>query len=324
MATSPTRTNYYHNLVGVVALGLLMVGLGLGITSQFYKTVLIFCCINGVAAIGLCLLLGYGGQISLAQSSFFGLGAYTVANLAQRFHLDPVLTLLAATLVPAIAGWLIARPLLRLSSHYLAMATLALCAILYICFSQLQTITGGLDPGVVSLPRFAPFGVDLGETVSMYWVSTAFVLTALIIAINIVHSRVGRALTAIRSGEIAAASLGIDIVRYKIAIFAIAAGMAGFAGGQYAFFVRSFNATAFDVSFSIELLMMVVVGSVTTPWGALLGAAAITILPSLLENFDQYKLLGFGLAMMAIMVFMPDGLAQGLFDLARSPWRCVK
>ncbi len=318
MTASPVRQAYRRNLLGLGVLAVAMLALGVAVTGSFYKTMLIFGMMHAVAAIGLCLLFGYGGQISLCQGAMFGLGAYTAANLVQKLGADPLLGLLGAIVVPAAIGWAVARPLLRLSSHYLAMATLALGLILSIFFAQMQWLTGGADPGIMNLRPFAPLGVSLGTTNAMYWVCGMALLLAMGVAINLVHSRIGRALRGIRSAELPASTLGIDTVTYKVAVFSLAAGMAGLGGGLYAFFTRAFNSTGFDVGFSIDLLIMVLVGSVTSPWGALAGAFVIDILPAFLENLDQYRLFAYGVLMTATMVFMPDGLASGAVAAIRS------
>jgi branched-chain amino acid transport system permease protein len=315
---SPLARSYRANLVGLAALGAIIVLAGLSVSGSYHKTMLIFAMINGLAAIGLCLLFGYGGQISLCQGGFFGLGAYTAADLVQKFGVDPLLALLAAPLVPAAFGWLVAKPLLRLSSHYLAMATLALGLILSIFYTQLVFLTGGADPGISNLAPFAPLGLKLGTTNAMFWVCGVALLLAMTVAINLIHSRVGRALRAIRSAEIPASCLGIDIVRYKVAVFSLAAGMAGLAGGLFAFFTRAFNASGFEVGLSIDLLIMVLVGSIRSPWGAIVGAVVITILPAFLEDFDRYRLFSYGVLMTSIMIFMPDGLVSAAVDGVRS------
>jgi branched-chain amino acid transport system permease protein len=220
--------------------------------------------------------------------------------------------------VPAAFGWVVARPLLRLSSHYLAMATLALGLILSIFYSQLVFLTGGADPGISDLAAFAPLGIPFGTTNAMFWVCGVALVLVMAVAINLTHSRVGRALRAIRSAEIPASSLGIDTVRYKVAIFSLSAGMAGLAGGLYAFFTRAFSASGFEVGLSIDLLIMVLVGSVRSPWGAVAGAFVITILPAFLEDFDRYRLFSYGVMMTAIMIFMPDGLVSAGVDGVRA------
>ena len=318
MTGSPLRAAYRRNLLGLVGLAAGLALLGLLVAGSFYKTMLIFSMMHAVAAIGLCLLFGYGGQISLCQGAMFGLGAYTAANFVQKLGVDPLLGLLGAIVVPAAIGWVVARPLLRLSSHYLAMATLALGLILSIFFAQLQWLTGGADPGIMNLPPFAPLGLRLGSTNAMFWVCAVCLLLTMAAAVNLVHSRIGRALRGIRSAEIPAASLGIDTVAYKVRVFSLACGLAGLGGALFAFFTRAFNSSSFDVGFSIDLLIMVLVGSVTSPWGALAGAVVIDILPAFLENLEHYRLFAYGVLMTAIMVFMPDGLAAAAVGGLRS------
>jgi branched-chain amino acid transport system permease protein len=321
MTPSPLALSYRNNVIGLLVLAGLIVIAGVLVAGSYEKTMLIFAMINGVAAIGLCLLFGYGGQISLCQGGLLGLGAYTAAGLVQKLSVDPLLALAASAIVPAAFGWVVARPLLRLSSHYLAMATLALGLILSIFYSQLIFLTGGSDPGISDMAPFAPLGIAFGTTNAMFWVCGVALVLTMAVAINLTHSRIGRALRAIRSAEIPASSLGIDTVRYKVAIFSLAAGMAGLAGGLYAFFTRAFNASGFEVGLSIDLLIMVLVGSIRSPWGAVVGAFVITILPAFLEDFDRYRLFSYGVLMTSIMIFMPDGLVSAGVDGVRAVLR---
>jgi branched-chain amino acid transport system permease protein len=305
----------------MLILGLILMSLGFTIDGTFYLTVLIFSAIHAIAAIGLCLLLGYAGQVSLGQAAFFGIGAYTTANIVQKLGLDPAIGIAASAFLSWLIGLLIARPLLRLEANYLAMATLAFGMVAYILFTQARYLTGGLDPGIVELPRFAPFGILLTTTKAMYWVCAAALLLTVLLSLNLINSRVGRALRALHSGEVAAAGLGVNVVHYKTMVFAFAAGMTGVAGALYAHFIRSFNAAAFGFGLSIELLMMVIVGSLSTIWGAVFGAAALTILPNLLEGFDEIKTFAYGAVMTIIILFMPNGLAEGIFTGALRGWR---
>lgn len=315
---SPLARSYRNNMLGLLVLAAIIALAGLLVTGSYPKTLLVFTMINAVAAIGLSLLFGYGGQISLCQGGLFGLGAYAAAGLVQKLSLDPLVALTGATLLPALFGWLIARPLLRLSTHYLAMATLATGLILSIFFTQLAFLTGGSDPGIYDLAAFQPLGIELGTTNAMFWVCGVALLLSMLVAVNLTHSRIGRALRAIRSAEVPASSLGIDTVRYKVAVFSLASGMAGLAGGLYAFFTRAFNASGFEVGLSIDLLIMVLVGSVRSPWGAVVGAFIITVLPAFLEGFDRYRLFTYGVLMTTIMIFMPDGLVSAGIDAVRA------
>jgi branched-chain amino acid transport system permease protein len=220
----------------------------------------------------------------------------------------------------SLSAWAIGRPLLRLSGVYLTMASLAFGLIAYLAFSQMRRITGGLDPGFMLTHEFSIGSFRLGNTHSMYWVCSCFTIATLFFALNLVHSKFGRALRALKSSTPASEGVGIPTASYKSTVFAIAAGMTGLSGALYAFFMRSFNATAFNFGLSIELLVVVMIGSLRSVWGALFGAAFVTLLPTLLENLEDFKLFVYGAIIVAIMMFMPDGLFDGLLRLmVRSP-----
>lgn len=282
--------------------------------NDFYKSVLVFGMINAIGAVGLCLMLGFSGQISLGQAAFYGLGAYTTTYLANKFGLEPVLAIAAGSLLSMAVGWGISRPLSRLHDHYLAMATLALGIIMYIVFANARPLTGGLDPGT-SIAKFALFGIDLSGMSQLFWVVWVALLLAAFAAGNIASNQIGRSLLAVKMSAAAAASVGIDVVRAKAFVFAVGALLTGLSGGIYAYFARSFNATSFGIGYSIELLMMVVLGSLTRVSGAIVGAFIITVLPVLFEHFEDYKTLVFGITMVVIMKFMPSGLVDGVFAL---------
>ena len=283
--------------------------------NSFYKSVLVFSMINAIAAVGLCLMLGFAGEISIGQAAFYGLGAYVTAYLANQFHVEPVLAICIGAAASMAVGWAISRPLSRLHEHYLAMATLAFGIIMYIVFANARPFTGGLDPGT-SVPKFALLGFDLSSMDRYFWVVWVALGLAALAAGNVAATQIGRALLAVKMSAPAAASVGIDVVRAKAFVFAIGALLTGLSGGLYAYFARSFNATTFGIGYSIELLMMVVLGSLTRVSGAIVGAFIITILPVLFEHFDDYKTLVFGITMVLIMKFMPSGLVEGVFGLA--------
>jgi branched-chain amino acid transport system permease protein len=308
------QRDYRMNLIGLALTAVVLAGLGLGITNSFFLTTLIFMLISAISAIGLTLLFGFTGLASLGQAAFFGVGAYTASLLVERMHWPPLVAVALAIVVAAMAGWLIGRPLLRLSGNYLTMASLAFGVVMYIVFSQASSITGGLDPGFMLNSEFSIGAWKFGDTRAMYWVCSVFTLLALYAAINLVHSRFGRGLRALKTSEPASEGVGIPTVAYKTAVFAIAAGMAGLSGALYAFFMRSFNATAFGFPLSIELLIIVIIGSLRSVWGALFGALVVTLLPAALEHFNDYKLFIYGVIMVIIMLFLPDGLFHGVLE----------
>lgn len=307
-------SRYRFNLVGLAMLSIATV-LAAAYLRPFPATLLVYAYINAIAAVGLCLLFGFAGQISIGQAAFFGMGAYITANLTMKFGVAPILALAGAVIATGVFGWAISRPILRLSANYLAMGTLALGSIAYTAFAAFQSLTGGLDPGIVGVPPFSVRGVAFKSPSDMLMVTGIALVIVLLIALSLVHSRIGRALRALRTSEVAAASLGVDVVQYKSAIFGIAAGMAGLAGALFAYFQSSFNASVFGVGLSIELLVIIIVGSSGTPWGALFGALIVTILPNLLEDFEAYKLLAYGLVMTVVMIYMPRGLGAGIIRI---------
>lgn len=309
-----SRSAYRRNIFMLAGVAVMCVAVVLGVKSSYYLSLLTYTSIYSIAALGLFLLFGYAGQISLAQGAFFGIGAYTTSYLTMKVGLPSVASLVIAGVIPAIVGWLVGRRLLKLTNNYLAMATLAFGSICVILFGQARSITGGLDPGMIGVPAFSLFGYAISTPSAKFGLCATVLLVATLLTINLIHSRIGRSLRALRSSEVAADGLGIEVVRYKVTIFAIAAAMTGVAGALFAHVQQSFNASTFSVGLSLELLLMVVIGSVFTPWGAIVGALFITILPHLLEGFEHFKLLIYGVLMTIVMIFMPDGFGKGIVD----------
>jgi branched-chain amino acid transport system permease protein len=315
---------YRRDLAGVALLAVIACVIGFTVTRSFYLTMLIYSSIYAIAALGMFLLFGFAGQISIGQAAFFGVGAYTSAYFVMRLGLPSLAGMAAATVLAGAFGWLVSRPLLRLTTNYLAMGTLAFGVICFILFAQWRTVTGGLDPGIAGLEPFRIGSVLLDEPRSMYWLVAIVLCLVMLLVVGLVHSRVGRALRALKVSEVAAAGLGVDVVRYKVATFTLAAALTGLAGSLFAHFQSAFNAGVFNVGLSIELLIMVVVGSVSSPWGALFGAQLVTILPSMLEGFEHYKLLAYGAVMTAVMIYMPDGFGKAIVDALLSVWKRVR
>lgn len=308
---SMNRT-HIRDVVGLLALAVGLALVDLLVVDHFHRSLLLQAIIFAIAASGLTLLVGYAGQISLGQNAFMAVGAYCVAYLVQQFQLHPLLAIIVGTILPAALAYAFARPILRLSGHYLALATLAIGSAVYICATQWNSVTGGLDPGIVDLAKLAIIPGVEGDQLMLF---AAFCLVLVIgLSLLMVHSSVGRALRAIRTSEIVAAGAGINVEKTKAMVFALAAGYAGLSGALFAFYLRSFNASSFSIMLSIELLMMVIVGSLSTIWGALIGALLITLLPHALEHFEAAKLFVYGTIMTLVVMFLPNGLASGLFS----------
>jgi branched-chain amino acid transport system permease protein len=314
MKSSPSNVAYRRDLFILIAMAIGSVAVFLTVRNSFHLNLLTYTSIYAIAALGLFLLFGYAGQISLAQGAFFGIGAYTTSYLTMQMSLPSMMSMIIAGALAGLTGWLVAKRLLRLTNNYLAMATLAFGSICVIVFGQARSITGGLDPGMIGVPAFSIFGLDLRSPKASFALCATVLLLAILVTVNLIHSRIGRSLRALRSSEVAAEGLGIEVLRYKVSIFAIAASMTGVAGSLFAHVQQSFNAASFSVGLSLDFLLMVVIGSVFTPWGAVIGALFTTVLPHFLEGFEHFKFVIYGVIMTIVMVYMPDGLGKALVD----------
>ena len=291
-----------------------------------------------IVAIGLSLLMGFAGQISLGQGAFYALGAYVVGILATPADLfpkgrgiDPLLALGAAPLACAVVGAVVGVPLLRLRGHYLAFATLALHLIMLALVFTWESWTGG-QIGLIGIPPLEVAGHEVtGERhAAVVW---AIAVVTLLIGLSLVGSRAGRALRAIASSEAAAAAAGINVASYKLRLFVLSAGLAGLAGGLYAYLLQYLSPDAFPLIVSITFVVMVAVGGMGSLYGAVLGAIAITWLQDRLQQLGtRQELVGFDLPVQApqvfsigvfgailivVMLFFPRGLLPGLQELGR-------
>jgi len=221
----------------------------------------------------------------------------------------------AASLVGIMAGMALAAglaygvglPALRLKGHYLAMATLGFGMIVYIVFNEFIGLTGG-PSGFGEIPPIHFLGIEISSTLGFYYLVWTLAVGILWISLNIVHSRPGRALRAIHDSEKAAAAVGIDITRAKVQIFVVSGVYGALAGSLYAHFVTFINPPPFDIFFSIKVLMMVVIGGIGSIWGAYLGAALLTFLPEWLAFLEDFDVLAYGIILLAIVMFSPDGM----------------
>jgi branched-chain amino acid transport system permease protein len=258
-----------------------------------------------LVALGLNLLTGYGGQISLCHAAFFGVGAYATAILTQKAGLPYLLSILLGALFTAAIGGIVAVPAMRLRNLYLAIATLGFGVVLQKIMLEWRTLTNGGGGFALSVPSVA--GHELGA-IGLYYLTLAFVTLGLWGAWNVTRGRTGRALVIIKESEIAAGALGIPAARYKVIAFAISAFYAAVAGGLFAYLVRYLHPESFGVGLSIAFLSMVVIGGLGTIGGSIIGAAFYVIVPELLRGIKDAPGLVFGLLLVFVMVLMPQGL----------------
>jgi branched-chain amino acid transport system permease protein len=295
---------------GMIVLAILIAAAPLFLPNDFYYDVAVRAGFNAIVCVGLNLLIGYAGQISLGHAGFLGLGAYTSAVMTANFGWHPIVAMVFGAVLVGTLAFAVARPVLRLKGHYLAMATLGLGIIIAIVINTEAEITGGPDGMIV--PSLVLFGWEVyGESV-WYWLVGAGVLISVWLSLNIIHSPVGRALRSVHGSEIAAEVSGVDTSRYKVLVFVISAILASIAGSLSAHY--SGFITPADVNFfrSIELVTMVVLGGMASTFGAVVGAVVLTVLPELLTWFAEYEHMIFGLILMTTMIFMPKGLIPSI------------
>ena len=295
---------------GLMALVAVIAVLPLFFPNNFYFDVAILAGFNAIVCIGLNLLIGYAGQISLGHAGFLGLGAYSSAVLTTHLGWPPFLAMAVGAVATGLLAFLVARPILKLKGHYLAMATLGLGIIISIVMNQEEELTGG--PDGMTVPPLTAFGYEIYGEQIWYWVVGVLLVFCVWLALNIIESPVGRSLKAVHGSEVAAEVSGVDTGRYKALVFVISAvfaSLAGSLGAHYTGFV-----TPADVGFfkSIELVTMVVLGGMASTYGAVIGAAILTVLPQLLTQFEEYEHMIFGLILMLVMIFMPKGLVPSL------------
>ncbi len=281
------------------------------VPNEYYLTVLIVAGLNGIIALGLNLLMGYAGQISLGHAAFYGMAAYATGILTATYHWPVPLGMAAGIGLVLAVSALIAVPTLRLKGHYLAMGTLGFGLIVYIILNEATGLTGG-PSGLGSIPRLSLFGRPVSTDLAYYYVVWAAVLLCFGVARNLVQSRLGRALRAIHTSEIAAAALGIDTERTKIGVFILSAGMAALAGTLNAHYVRFVSPGTFGFTASVQFVTMVVLGGMGSLWGGLAGAAVLTILPEALRALEDYDILVYGVLLILCMMYLPGGLMEGV------------
>ena len=295
----------------LAALAALLAVLPLMVTNPYYLNVLNVVALNVLVVTGLNLLIGFAGQISLGHAAFFGLGAYISGILSGSYGWEPWTALVAAAVVVAVVAMVIGIPTLRLEGNYLVMATLGFNLIISVLMVQLDDITGG-PSGYTGIPSLSFFGAPIVTDISFYWLAWGAVILGLILARNLVHSRVGRGLKALHEAPLAAAASGVPIEAYKVKVFVVSAVYASVAGSLYAHYYGIITPGTFDIFKSVELVTMCIVGGMGSLWGGLFGAALLTPLPQLLAVVEEYKDIFFGGILLVLLIFLPQGLVGWL------------
>lgn len=269
--------------------------------------------INAIVCVGLNLLVGYAGQISLGHAAFFALGGYASAILTARYNVPAPLAMLIGAALVALFALVIGRAILHLRGHYLAMATLGFGAIVAIVLNRELALTGGPDGTVVG--PFSVAGHALPNALSGYVMAAAGLFVAVKTAGTLIESRAGRALRAIKDSPIASETLGIDVAGYKAKIFVVSAIFASIAGSIFAHADRFITPNEASFLRSVEFVAMVVIGGLGSIPGAIAGAAILTLLPQALAHFEDFRHVFTGALLVGIMAFMPEGVVPMLISM---------
>ncbi|MDP3841122.1 MAG: branched-chain amino acid ABC transporter permease [Oxalobacteraceae bacterium] len=301
------QKNAYYGLYLVI--GILLV-LPFVLPNSFYLDIAIRMAINAVIVLGLNLLIGFAGQISLGHAGFLGIGAYASAVLPTHFGWHPLLAMGAGAVITGLLAALVARPIFKLKGHYLAMATLGIGIIINIAVRTEAAWTGG--PDGMPVPAVGLLGFELSSDKHWYWVVALLLSFSVWASLNLIDSPFGRALRALHGSEVASQVVGVDVVRYKVAIFVMSAVFASLMGSVTAHYVGFVTPNLADFFHSIELVTMVVIGGMASVYGSLVGAVLLTALPQLLVAFEGWETVVFGAILMISMIFMPKGLVPTL------------
>ncbi len=282
---------------------------GIFLNSPFLLSMLALAALTLIVTTGLNLLLGFTGQISLGHAGFVALGAYMSALLAIKFSINPWLSIFIATILSSLIGAIIGYPTLKLKSHYLAMATLAIGEVINILIMGTVSITGG-PQGLTAIPMLSIFGFTFDDDRKFYFFAWFTALSLLLVSINLTKSRFGRALQAIKSKEIAAEAFGINVHMYKVIIFTLSVSYASLAGGLFAFYIGFISPFSFGILNSIEYVVMVVIGGMGSFFGVLFSTIILSILPNIFSGLKEFWPIADGFLLVFAMMFLPDGLKK--------------
>lgn len=314
-----------NRLLLIFVVGVLALLPQLNMVPEFWITQLNYIGLSSLVVLGLVLLTGVGGLTSFGQAAFVGIGAYTTAYLTTRLGMSPWLTLFVALALTFVFSAVLGAITLRLSGHYLPLGTIAWSLSLFYLFGNLNFL--GQHDGISGIAPLSFFGISLGAGRNMYYLVWVFVLVGLWLTYNLLHSRPGRAIRALKHGSGMAESFGVNMARYKVVIFVYAALLACVSGWLYAHLQRAVSPSPFGLNYSIEYLFMAVVGGAGSVWGAVLGSALIltlkdqlqNILPKLFDTTANFELIVFGI----LMIFILQYAGNGIWPILARGWHAI-
>ena len=264
--------------------------------NSFYEGVIVTCCVNIIAVLGMSVLTGFTRLFSFGNAGFMAIGAYAAAICSVQFHLPFALAVLIGAVLAGIVAWLLGSLTIRLRGDYFLISCLGFGECVRVLLLYLRSITGGAT-GYTGIPFKTTWIVAL-----------VCAIAAFIIAWNLIHSRYGQAFSAIRENEVAAAANGIDVVKYKKMSFIFSAIYAGWAGGLYAHYLRHITPVLFNLPKSSEMVITTVLGGLGSLSGSVLGTLIVQLLPEFLRQYAEYRMLFYGIAVVLVILLRPSGL----------------
>jgi branched-chain amino acid transport system permease protein len=283
-------------------------------SPEFWITLANYIGLYSIVAIGLVMLTGVAGLTSFGQAAFVGIGAYASAYLCTAYGLNPWLTLIAGIALTSLTAFALGAVTMRLSGHYLPLGTIAWAMSIYFLFGNLEFL--GKYDGIGGIPPISLFGMVLDSGRAMYYLIWAVLMIVMLTSRNLLNSRPGRAIRALNGGGQMAEAMGVDTASMKVVVFVYAAVLAGISGWLYAHLQRAVNPSPFSLNIGIEYLFMAVVGGAGYLWGAVLGAALLTVLkdqlqgwlPKLIGGSGNYEMIVFGILLVILLQYARDGL----------------
>lgn len=260
-----------------------------------------------ILSLSLNLLTGSAGQISLGHIAFYGIGAYTAAILSKNYGVNFIICMLAAMVISGLFGLLLGLPTLKLGGYYLAIVTLGFSEIVRLVEINWMDLTNG-PLGIMSIPKPELFGISLSSPRAYYFLCLLLVVLTIVVIRNILDSRIGYALGTVRGDDNAAKFMGVNVFRYKIMAFILSAAMAGLAGAFFAQYVTFIDPTSFASDQSTLILIMIIFGGIGSIPGSIIGAVVLTLVPELLRDLMEYRMLIYGVVLVFMMLVRPQGL----------------
>ncbi|NPV69095.1 MAG: branched-chain amino acid ABC transporter permease [Firmicutes bacterium] len=277
------------------------------VTDQYILRVANMIMLYGILSLSLNLVGGYAGQLALGHAGFYGIGAYTATLLMIKLKWSFITATVAATLIAALSGLLVGLPTLRVSGDYLIIVSIGFAEILRIIFLNWVDVTRG-PMGIPGIPFASIAGYQFRTSQDYYYLYLACLVLTILVVYRIVHSKVGRALVAIREDELAAAAMGINTTYYKVEAFTLSAALTGMAGSLLAVYLRFIGPMSFNLDESLLMFQMIILGGLASIPGSILGAAILVLIPEVFRPLYAYRMLINGLIMVLLMIWRPQGI----------------